>query len=61
MIQENQDIRAAAKAAGVPIWKIAEAMNCSEPTMTRRFRREMDPEEKERILSIIERLKERNA
>ena len=37
----NQDLRNAAKAAKVPLWRIAEKLGCSEPTMTRKLRREL--------------------
>lgn len=55
---ENQDIRSAAKTAGIPLWRIADAMNCSEPTITRKLRREMTDEEKTKFLSVIRQLQE---
>ena len=58
MLQANQDIRSAAKAANIPLWKIADAMNCSEPTITRKLRREMSAEEKTIFFSVIQQLQE---
>ena len=37
---ENQDIRNTAKEKGVNLWEIAEYLKISDPTMTRRLRRE---------------------
>lgn len=52
----NQDLRNAAKSAGVPLWKIADALRVSEPTMTRKLRRELPEKEKQQMLRIIEHL-----
>ena len=52
----NQEIRMAAKASSIPLWRIAERLSISEPTMTRRLRRELSAEEKARILAIIQSL-----
>lgn len=49
----NQTIRKAAKAARVPLWMLAERIGVSEPTMTRKLRRELDSREQEKILAII--------
>lgn len=52
-ITANYDLRTAAKNAGVPLWAIADALHISEPTMTRKLRRELADDEKEQILDII--------
>lgn len=52
----NHELRSAAKSADVPLWKIADALHVSEPTMTRKLRRELDEDEKARILGIISAL-----
>lgn len=49
----NQDIRSAAKLNNVCLWEIAEKLNISEPTMTRKLRRELPAAEKQKFLSII--------
>jgi len=41
----NQDLRNAARDAGVPLWAIADVLHISEPIMTRKLRREL-PEKK---------------
>lgn len=55
-ITANYDLRTAAKNAGVPLWAIADVLHISEPTMTRKLRRELDEDEKARILGIISAL-----
>lgn len=56
MAQGNIDLRQYAKAKSVYLWQIADAVGVSEPTITRRFRREMTPEKKKEIRGIIDRL-----
>lgn len=53
----NEDTRLYARGNGVPFWKIARALNISEPTMTRRLRTELSKEEKAKIFSIIDGLR----
>jgi hypothetical protein len=53
---KNQEIRLAARGAGVPLWQLAEALGVSEPTMTRKLRHELPDDEKARILAIIHKL-----
>lgn len=52
----NQDLRATAKSKNVRLWEIAEKLNISEPTMTRKLRRELPPEEKAQIFAIIDEI-----
>ena len=52
----NADIRAAAKGASVRMWEIADHLNISEPTMSRKLRHELPQTEKDRIFSIIEEI-----
>lgn len=52
----NQDLRATAKSKNVRLWEIAEKLNISEPTMTRKLRRELPAEEKAKIITIIDEL-----
>ena len=54
----NQQIRLAARGAGIPLWRLAEALGVSEPTMTRKLRHELPEEEKQRILAIIRELEQ---
>lgn len=53
----NNDIRFYAKGCGVPFWKIAEKLGISENTFTRIMRKEVSPEKKSEILSIIDQIK----
>lgn len=52
----NNEIRKAAKTNGVFLWQVAERLKISEPTMTRKLRRELSPDEKQRIFSIIDEI-----
>lgn len=59
MFQANNDLRESARKHGVPFWLIADTMGVSEPTMTRKLRRELPAEEKAKIFDIIENLSKR--
>jgi len=52
----NTDVRETAKKRGVRLWEIAEFLNVSDPTMTRKLRRELPADEKQKILSIIDEI-----
>lgn len=52
----NMDIRAKAKAAGIPLWRVAEALGVSEPTIIRTLRHELPDTEKVQVLEIIAKL-----
>ena len=52
----NQAIRQAAKNNGVALWQIADKLNISEPTMTRKLRHELSEKETADILNIIDEL-----
>ena len=56
MIQNNLEIRQKAKEKGVLLWEVADTLNISEATMTRKLRKELPPEEKSQLLNIIEKL-----
>jgi len=56
-VRANQDIRQEAKAARLTLWQIAEALNISEPTMTRWLRKELPEEEKAKIFEAIKSLR----
>ena len=43
-------------SAGVKLWQIAEALGISEVTFSRRLRRELSVDEKEKIRAIITEL-----
>lgn len=52
----NTDIRTTAKENGVRFWEIAEHLKISEPTMTRKLRKELPDSEKQEIFKIIDEL-----
>ena len=52
----NSDVRKSAKDNGVALWQIADALKISEPTMTRKLRRELSADEKAKIYAIIDEL-----
>lgn len=54
----NQDIRRTAAGAGVKLWQIAEALGIADCSLSRKLRRELPKEEKDRIFSIIRELSE---
>ena len=55
---KNLTIRKEAKEKNVALWQIADELQISEPTMTRRLRHELPAEDTEKILAIIARIAE---
>lgn len=53
---KNNDIKEAAKQAGVRLWQVAEAYGMNDGNFSRKLRKELPQEEKEKILAIIDRL-----
>jgi len=53
---ENKDLRLYARGHGVPLWRVAQEMKISEPTLTRIFRHSLTDEKKQEIKSIIDRI-----
>lgn len=58
---KNQDIRAAAQSAGIKLWQIADALNITDGNFSRKLRKELPQEDKERIFSIIKDLAKKEA
>lgn len=52
----NQDIRRTAAGAGVRLWQIAEELGIADCSLSRKLRKELPLEEKERIFDIIKQL-----
>lgn len=50
----NTDIRTTAKEKKVRFWEVAEYLKISEPTMTRKLRKELPDIEKQEIFKIID-------
>ena len=57
----NTDIRRAAKASGVKLWQIAEAIGLADSGFSKKLRRELPDCEKHRIYEVIERLSREEA
>lgn len=56
---ENQKIKDAAKAAGVRLWEVAEAIGISDGAFSRKLRRDLPEVEQRKILNIVEDLAQR--
>ena len=52
----NKEIRRAAAMSGLRLWQVAEAIGMNDSAFSRRLRRELSPEDKERVLAAIEEL-----
>ena len=52
----NKEIRNAAGGHGLKLWQIAEAIGMNESAFSRKLRKELPQEEKQKILEIINRL-----
>lgn len=51
---KNHVIREALKASGMKQWELAEQLNVSEFTLSRKLRKEFSEDEKQKILKLIE-------
>lgn len=58
MTQENQGVRRAARAAGVPLWRVAAAIGVSEPTLTRWLRVPLSEDKERRVIAAIAALEQ---
>jgi len=52
----NMEIRTAAKRAGVRLWQVAERVGVNDGNFSRKLRRELPPDERDKILEIINEL-----
>lgn len=57
---KNFEIRDAAQKAGVRLWQVAEEYGVNDGNFSRRLRKELPTEEKEKIMGIIEQLAKEN-
>ncbi len=53
---KNEIVRTVAKDAGVKLWQIAERVGITDSNFSRKLRRELPDEERERILRMIDEL-----
>jgi len=52
----NSDIREVAVSSKVKLWQIADALGIVDSTLSRKLRKELPQDEKDRIFSIIKQL-----
>lgn len=52
----NTEIREAAKRNGVRLWQVAEVIGIADATFSRKLRRELPASERERVMTVIEKL-----
>lgn len=57
-MKENQTVRRAARAAGVPLWRVAAAIGVSEPTLTRWLRVPLQEDKEKRVMAAIAELEQ---
>lgn len=57
---KNCEIRTAAQKAGVRLWQVAEEYGVNDGNFSRKLRKELPKEEKEKIMGIIEQLAKEN-
>ena len=55
-MKANNDVREYAKSKNVCLWQIADELNISEPTMTRKMRRELPDIAKSKLRDIIDKI-----
>lgn len=56
MLETNQDIRQAAKKAGLKLWQIADRLNLNDGNFSRKLRKELPTDQKQTIFVIINEL-----
>lgn len=52
----NNELRDYAKGKGVKLWEIAEKLNINDGNFSRKLRKELPADEKERIKGIIDKI-----
>lgn len=55
-VTANREIRSEAKRRGVKLWQIADQLGINDGNFSRKLRKELPEEEKEKILAVIERI-----
>lgn len=53
---KNNELRDYAKGKGVKLWEIAEKLNINDGNFSRKLRKELPADEKERIKGIIDEI-----
>ncbi len=60
-MRANMDIRDAAKKAGVCLWEVAAGFGINDGNFSRKLRKELLPQERDRIMAIINDLAQKKA
>lgn len=55
-IMENLEIREKAKNSGVRLWQIADKLGINDGNLSRKLRKELSQQDRDRILLIIDEL-----
>lgn len=58
---KNAEIRSSAKAKGIKMWEVAEALKIYDSAFSRKLRHELPPQERDKILEIIDDLARKKA
>ncbi|HPT70544.1 MAG TPA: hypothetical protein PKW50_10380 [Syntrophomonas sp.] len=58
-IKNNMEIRNATRTAGLKLWQVAEAYGMTESSFSRMLRKELSPENNQKVIDIIHHLQER--
>lgn len=56
MYSTNKEIKSTAKQRGVHLYEVAQRMGMNDSAFSRKLRQELVPEEKQKIMDIIDRL-----
>lgn len=61
MTETNQKVRSALRLNKIPVWMLADKLQCHENTVLRRLRHELPETEQKKLVAIIEEIrKEKN-
>ena len=52
----NDEVKAYAKQAGVRLWEVAERLNITDVSFSKKLRYELDPEYKSRIIKLVDQI-----
>lgn len=59
-MKANKDIREYAERNRIPLWRIADKYGCTDNSFSRKLRKELTDEDKQKIINIIDELTKEN-
>ena len=59
-MKQNIEIRKAIDTANIKYWQVADNLKITDGNFSRKLRKELSKEDKQKILSIVEKLKKEN-